>query len=97
MLIVQFTIGEPGVENKISEVIMGNEPVKNYCDYILKLDKDNVHKIYHDTEYGFPIDSDDELLARLVLEINQAGLSWDTILKKKIISLRPMTISILKK
>lgn len=62
---------------------MDNQPVKNYCDYILKLDKDNVHKIYHDTEYGFPIDSDDGLFARLVLEINQAGLSWDTILKKK--------------
>ena len=30
-----------------------------------------------------PLHSDNELFARLVLEINQAGLSWDTILKKK--------------
>ncbi len=38
---------------------------------------------YHDHEYGFPIHSDNELFARLVLEINQAGLSWTTILNKK--------------
>ncbi|HEV7783569.1 MAG TPA: DNA-3-methyladenine glycosylase I, partial [Chitinophagaceae bacterium] len=34
-------------------------------------------------EYGFPIHDDNLLFARLVLEINQAGLSWETILKKK--------------
>ncbi len=62
---------------------MENEPIKTYCDHILTLDRSNVHKIYHDTEYGFPIDNDDGLFARLVLEINQAGLSWDTVLKKK--------------
>ena len=58
-------------------------PIKTYCDYVSKLDKSNVHKQYHDTEYGFPLDSDDELFARLVLEMNQAGLSWNTILNKK--------------
>lgn len=57
--------------------------IKSYCTYIEKLDKNNVHKLYHDNEYGFPLHNDDELFARLVLEINQAGLSWDTILKKK--------------
>lgn len=41
------------------------------------------HGPYHDTEYGFPIDDDDRLFERLVLEINQAGLSWLTILKKR--------------
>lgn len=41
------------------------------------------HQKYHDTKYGFPIPKDDELFARLVLEINQAGLSWETILKKE--------------
>jgi DNA-3-methyladenine glycosylase I len=55
----------------------------SYCDYVQKLPKDNVHKHYHDKEYGFPLKSDDELFARLILEINQAGLSWETILKKK--------------
>ncbi len=41
------------------------------------------HGPYHDHEYGFPLDSDDALFERLVLEINQAGLSWLTILKKR--------------
>ena len=58
-------------------------PVKTYCDYVKAFDRTNVHKRYHDDEYGFPIQSDNELFARLVLEINQAGLSWETILKKK--------------
>ncbi|MCH2215899.1 MAG: DNA-3-methyladenine glycosylase I [Flavobacteriales bacterium] len=34
-------------------------------------------------QYGFPVESDDELFGRLILEINQAGLSWETILKKQ--------------
>jgi DNA-3-methyladenine glycosylase I len=41
------------------------------------------HGPYHDNEYGFPLRSDDALFERLVLEINQAGLSWLTILKKR--------------
>jgi DNA-3-methyladenine glycosylase I len=41
------------------------------------------HGPYHDTEYGFPLKRDAELFERLVLEINQAGLSWLTILKKR--------------
>ena len=55
----------------------------SYCEYILRAGKDSVHKPYHDNEYGFPLKNDNELFARLVLEINQAGLSWETILKKK--------------
>lgn len=54
-----------------------------YCEFVLNAGKDTVHRDYHDKEYGFPIDDDDLLFARLVLEINQAGLSWETILKKK--------------
>jgi DNA-3-methyladenine glycosylase I len=41
------------------------------------------HGPYHDREYGFPVDDDNALFERLVLEINQAGLSWLTILKKR--------------
>ena len=41
------------------------------------------HGPYHDEEYGFPLEDDHALFERLVLEINQAGLSWLTILKKK--------------
>jgi DNA-3-methyladenine glycosylase I len=41
------------------------------------------HGPYHDAEHGFPLREDDLLFERLVLEINQAGLSWLTILKKR--------------
>jgi len=41
------------------------------------------HGPYHDREYGFPVADDDTLFERLVLEINQAGLSWLTVLKKR--------------
>lgn len=57
----------------------------SYCDYVKNLltVTNNVHKKYHDYHYGFPIKDDNELFERLVLEINQAGLSWETILKKQ--------------
>jgi len=57
----------------------------SYCNAILIMtgDKKKLHKAYHDKLYGFPIHNDDELFCRLVLEINQAGLSWETILKKE--------------
>jgi len=41
------------------------------------------HGPYHSKEYGFPIRNDARLFERLALEINQAGLSWLTILKKR--------------
>jgi DNA-3-methyladenine glycosylase I len=56
--------------------------VQSYCQYALNEPEDSVHKRYHDTEYGFPLTDDNQLFGRLVLEINQAGLSWTTILKK---------------
>ena len=55
----------------------------SYCDAITRMEKGNVHIHYHNKEYGFPIHDDNMLFARLVLEINQAGLSWTTILNKK--------------
>lgn len=54
----------------------------NYCDYCNSHAEDTLNKVYHDTEYGFPIEDDNLLFERLILEINQAGLSWITILKK---------------
>lgn len=56
--------------------------VQSYCQYALNEPENSVHKRYHDTEYGFPLIDDNQLFGRLVLEINQAGLSWTTILKK---------------
>jgi DNA-3-methyladenine glycosylase I len=41
------------------------------------------HGPYHDSEYGFPATDEAVLFERLVLEINQAGLSWLTVLKKR--------------
>jgi DNA-3-methyladenine glycosylase I len=57
----------------------------SYCSAILTMsdEKKAIHKPYHDEQYGFPIHDDNELFCRLVLEINQAGLSWETILKKE--------------
>jgi DNA-3-methyladenine glycosylase I len=53
-----------------------------YCEYVLTHPEDEFNKRYHDTEYGFPLKDDNLLFERLMLEINQAGLSWITILKK---------------
>src|SRR5260221_14059984 len=53
-----------------------------YCDYCNSHPEDAFNRIYHNTQYGFPLDDDNLLFGRLVLEINQAGLSWITILKK---------------
>jgi len=57
----------------------------SYCNAIENMtgDRKSLHKAYHDHLYGFPIHDDNELFCRLVLEINQAGLSWETILKKE--------------
>jgi DNA-3-methyladenine glycosylase I len=57
----------------------------SYCSAIESMSPDRkaLHKAYHDHHYGFPIHDDNELFCRLVLEINQAGLSWETILKKE--------------
>lgn len=57
----------------------------SYCSYVNTLSgkDENVHGNYHNNHYGFPIDDDNELFGRLLMEINQAGLSWTTILKKE--------------
>ncbi|MEY3441893.1 MAG: DNA-3-methyladenine glycosylase 1 [Bacteroidota bacterium] len=59
------------------------EKPKTYCEAVAGMAPESVHRHYHDHEYGFPISDDNLLFARLVLEINQAGLSWTTILNKK--------------
>jgi len=58
-------------------------PSGSYCAMVQDRVAHDVHRRYHDLEYGFPIDSDNELFGRLLLEINQAGLSWTTILNKQ--------------
>ncbi|HTE23279.1 DNA-3-methyladenine glycosylase I [Flavitalea sp.] len=58
----------------------------SYCSIINSMQPEErkaLHKNYHDNLYGFPLSDDNELFGRLILEINQAGLSWETILKKE--------------
>jgi DNA-3-methyladenine glycosylase I len=56
--------------------------MSTYCDYCNFHPEDTFNQEYHDTQYGFPLKDDNLLFERFVLEINQAGLSWITILKK---------------
>lgn len=54
--------------------------MSGYCDFARG---HPLHGPYHDSEYGFPSRDEAVLFERLVLEINQAGLSWETMLKKR--------------
>jgi DNA-3-methyladenine glycosylase I len=54
--------------------------VTSYCDFAVG---NAIHGPYHDREYGFPIEEESRLFERLLLEINQAGLSWELMLKKR--------------
>lgn len=49
----------------------GGEPGKEY------------YADYHDHEWGIPVHDDQHLFEMLILEGAQAGLSWETILKKR--------------
>jgi DNA-3-methyladenine glycosylase I len=51
-----------------------------YCDFA---QGDPIHGSYHDDEYGFPRRDEAVLFELLCLEIFQAGLSWELILKKR--------------
>lgn len=55
----------------------------SYCEAVGRMKPGDLNILYHDTAYGFPVEDDDALFERLVLEINQAGLSWSTILNKQ--------------
>lgn len=58
---------------------MPDAPAPSYCDAAAH----PLHGPYHNEEYGFPVRDDDVLFERLCLEINQAGLSWELMLKKR--------------
>lgn len=57
----------------------------SYCSFANALPSGSTdpNKHYHDHEYGFPLEDDNALFGRLLLEINQAGLSWTLMLKKQ--------------
>ena len=54
--------------------------IKKRCEWALH---DELMKKYHDTEWGVPQHDDKVLFEFLVLEGMQAGLSWNTILRKR--------------
>ncbi len=54
--------------------------MSSYCD---SAPGHPLHGPYHDREYGFPVTEESVLFERFVLEINQAGLSWELMLKKR--------------
>ncbi|KLI98841.1 DNA-3-methyladenine glycosylase I [Luteimonas sp. FCS-9] len=54
--------------------------MSGYCD---SAPGHPLHGPYHATEYGFPQREEAVLFERLLLEINQAGLSWETVLRKR--------------
>jgi len=54
--------------------------MSSYCDIA---PGHPLHGPYHENEYGYPLSGDDALFERLILEINQAGLSWELMLKRR--------------
>ena len=66
----------------------------SYCEAVCSGKFNEKHLQYHNRVYGFPETDDNALFGRLLMEINQAGLSWDTVLNKEKASKRPMPISI---
>src|SRR3954470_23006573 len=59
---------------------MTSEPAEQRCFWV---GQDPLMIAYHDDEWGVPCHDDRELFERLMLEANQAGLSWITILRKR--------------
>jgi DNA-3-methyladenine glycosylase I len=60
---------------------MADKKFSSYCEFARN--SVGVHKIHHDTEHGIAPLDDDDLFRRLMLEVSQAGLSFDIVLKKK--------------
>ncbi len=56
------------------------EEMPHYCDIA---PGHPIHGPYHDKEYGFSARAERVLFERLALEIMQAGLSWEIVLKKR--------------
>lgn len=55
--------------------------IKKRCAWVRP--GNTLYETYHDTEWGVPVRDDQVLFEFLILESAQAGLSWETILKKR--------------
>jgi DNA-3-methyladenine glycosylase I len=60
--------------------LKGDFAMKNRCGWG---NSDPLYVVYHDEEWGVPVQDDRRLFEMLILEGAQAGLSWLTILKKR--------------
>ena len=56
--------------------------MKKRCDWANT--KNELYLKYHDEEWGIPVHNDNKLFEMLILEGAQAGLSWETVLKKRV-------------
>ena len=61
------------------ELIVGDDGIPR-CSWG---DSPEIYRLYHDGEWGLPVDDDRVLFEKLCLEGFQAGLSWLTILKRR--------------
>lgn len=59
---------------------MGSVADKTRCEWV---SDDPLYCAYHDTEWGVPVHDDRRLFEMLMLEGQQAGLSWITVLKRR--------------
>jgi DNA-3-methyladenine glycosylase I len=59
---------------------VGTQAMKTRCPWS---DGNELQAAYHDTEWGVPVHDDRRFFEFLILEGAQAGLSWDTILRKR--------------
>ena len=68
-----------GLQSKNGSSIMKNKENKKRCFGTGK----ELYAEYHDHEWGIPVHNDRHLFEMLILEGAQAGLSWETILKRR--------------
>ena len=54
---------------------------KKRCEWVNN--QNDLYIKYHDEEWGIPVHNDRKLFEMLILEGAQAGLSWETVLKKR--------------
>ncbi len=60
---------------------MSKDKDKHRCAWVNESNK--LYVQYHDEQWGVPVHDDQMLFEMLVLEGAQAGLSWETVLKKR--------------
>jgi DNA-3-methyladenine glycosylase I len=69
------------IPNTLDFTRRGMMPTKNRCDWV-GIGKPH-YEHYHDSEWGVPVHDDIKHFEMLILEGAQAGLSWETILKRR--------------